>query len=382
MSKVFLTGITGLVGSAFVVALLRERKDVDFICLTRPNNAHSALERIQSIIKDECDFDSCPEALPEILKHISVIEGDVVTMNPDELAADPLLADVDTVFHCAADVNLGKDPTGKTFTINYKGTQNVLALAKKLNVKAFHYVSTAYVAGKTQGISMEAPSRATEFNNPYEESKFLSEKIVRSCGIPFSIYRPAIISGRLSDGRVRKPLAFYRLVEFLARLKSHNANKRHLDAANYIGMTLHFNVPASERIYFVPIDYVQKAITKAFQLPVANQTYHVTGDSPVNASEIRSAICRMLHIDQLTVFKDDEAKISDESKLISKFVGDLFPYVYTDIVFDQTNIRKAVGDSMLDWTYGQKGVEAIIRSYLSDFYSNVPWITKILAEEQ
>ena len=31
MKKVFLTGITGLVGSAFAVALLRERKDYEFV---------------------------------------------------------------------------------------------------------------------------------------------------------------------------------------------------------------------------------------------------------------------------------------------------------------------------------------------------------------
>ena len=45
MKKIFLTGITGLVGSAFAVALLRERKDYEIVCLARPGNGKNAAER-------------------------------------------------------------------------------------------------------------------------------------------------------------------------------------------------------------------------------------------------------------------------------------------------------------------------------------------------
>ena len=106
-------------------------------------------------------------------------------------------------------MNLGKDPTGKTFHINYDGTVNMLELARLVNAKAFHYVSTAYVAGKLVGRAMEAVPQESGFNNPYEESKCKAEMLVRNSGFPFTIYRPAIITGRRRDGRIRKPLAFY-----------------------------------------------------------------------------------------------------------------------------------------------------------------------------
>ena len=102
MKKVFLTGITGLVGSAFVVALLREREDFEIVCLARKSPVKSALQRTQEIIRDECEFNGCPEAADMILSRVSVIEGDVTTIEPEVMAKDPVLAGTDIIFHCAA----------------------------------------------------------------------------------------------------------------------------------------------------------------------------------------------------------------------------------------------------------------------------------------
>ncbi|MBR7155930.1 MAG: SDR family oxidoreductase, partial [Lentisphaeria bacterium] len=113
MNKVLVTGITGLVGSAFVVALSRERDDYEFVCLVRKGGGKSAAERVDSIIRDECVFDGCPEIADKVLSRISVVEGDVTSIDPEALAKDPVMQGVNIVFHCAADVNLGKDPTGK-----------------------------------------------------------------------------------------------------------------------------------------------------------------------------------------------------------------------------------------------------------------------------
>ena len=196
MNKILVTGVTGLVGSAFVVALLREREDYEIVCLVRRGGGKTAAERAESIIRDECAFDGCPEIADRILKKISVVEGDVTSIEPETLAKDEALKGVDIIFHCAADVNLGKDPTGKVFKINYHGTENMVALAKLLNAKEFHYVGTAYIAGKLQGTAIEDNPIDSGFNNPYEESKFKAEFLVRNSGIPFSVYRPAIVTGR------------------------------------------------------------------------------------------------------------------------------------------------------------------------------------------
>ena len=373
MEKIFLTGITGLVGSAFVVALLRERQDYEIVCLARKTAVKSAQQRTEEIIRDECRFDGCPELADRILKSVKVIEGDVTTINPEELAKNPLLAGTTIIFHCAADVNLGKDPTGRTYRINYNGTENMVKLAQLLKVKEFHYVGTAYIAGQLVGTAFENMPIDNGFNNPYEESKFKAEMLVRNSGIPFTIYRPAIITGRRSDGRIRKPLAFYRILEFLGKLKSHYCTKHHIDHTGWANLQINFATVPSEHVYFVPIDYVQEAIAALFQQPVNNQAYHITGESPLSTHQIENSICRVLRLDGTTVNGGPVAETMD-NKLMARFLGDLFPYFSSDIVFDQSNVRKALGDKILDWEYGQKGLEILIRSFYKDYFPNVEWL--------
>lgn len=380
MNKVFLTGVTGLVGSAFVAALLRERKDYQIICLARSGGGKTALQRTEQILRDECRFDGWPELADEILSHVQVIDGDVTTIDPEALSKDPMLKDVNIIFHCAADVNLGKDPTGRVFHINYDGTQKVVELAKLLNVKEFHYVATAYVAGKLTGTAYEQAPIDNGFNNPYEESKFKAEYLVRNSGIPFSIYRPGIVTGRRSDGRIRKPLAFYRILEFLGKIKSHRCSKLKVDPEAWLNMQLNFATFPSEHVYFVPIDYVQEVITALFQKPVNGTAYHVTGDSPVSTLQIEHAICRVLRLDGVSVGETKTSENQDD-KLMSRFLGDLFPYFSSDIIFDQSNVRKELGDKVLDWEYGMKGVETLVRSFYQDYFPNVEWLQKLATTE-
>ncbi|MBE6369418.1 MAG: NAD-dependent epimerase/dehydratase family protein [Lentisphaerae bacterium] len=379
MGKILLTGVTGLVGSAFVVALLRDKPSERFVCIARSNGGGSAADRVAKVLREQCEFDSCPEMADKVIAAVEVIDGDVVDIVPEELAKLDILQDVDRVFHCAADVNLGKDPTGKTYKINFGGTTNMVKLAQLLKVKEFHQVSTAYVAGRISGRAMEEQALNSGFNNPYEQSKFESEMLVRNSGIPFSVYRPAIITGRLSDGRVRRPLAFYRIVEFLAKLKQNRCMKAGLNPAEWVDMDLHFRTAASERVYFVPIDYVQQAITALFQKPVCNRTYHVTGNSPVQVHQIQRAICNILKIGAVEISVSKESEVENaapESNLMSKFLGDLLPYFASNITFDQRNITDALGSDFVNWDFGEVGLEKIVRSFINDFMPDSVWAEK------
>ena len=376
MDKIFLTGVTGLVGAAFVVETIRGGHDCEFVCLVRKSVGVPAVERLRSIIADECRFDGCPELVDKVLSRVTPLEGDLVTMDPQEIAARPEMKGVNKVFHCAADVNLGKDPTGKVYRINFGGTRNILAVAKAINAAEFHYVGTAYIAGKLKGTAYEDNPIDSGFNNPYEESKYKAEMLVRASGIPFSIYRPGIITGRRGDGRIRKPLAFYRILEFLGKLKSHHCNKQHVSPENWFELELNFGTQPSDRIYFTPIDYVKDAIAQLFWKPVNGTAYHITGDSPVTTRQIQEAVCRVLRIDGISIDANHGTDRPDD-KLISRFIGDLFPYFSSEITFDQSNVRKALGDSALDWVYGTDSLEALIRSYYQDYFPKVDWLQKI-----
>ena len=159
--RILLTGLTGLVGSSVVVALARERRDISFVCLVRGSGGVSAAQRAREVIRSECAFEGCPEACEDVLSRVSVIEGDVTSIDVEKLSADPLLRGVRKVIHCAADVNLGKDPTGRVFTVNYEGTRRMVDLAKRLGVDEFHYVATAFVAGRQTGEILVVPREKT-----------------------------------------------------------------------------------------------------------------------------------------------------------------------------------------------------------------------------
>ena len=51
MKKVLITGITGLVGSAFAVNVLKRDEQVRFLAITRSKNESSAEERVKEAIK-------------------------------------------------------------------------------------------------------------------------------------------------------------------------------------------------------------------------------------------------------------------------------------------------------------------------------------------
>ena len=253
------------------------------------------------------------------------------------------------MFHCAADLNLGKDPEGKTYATNMNGTLNAVEAVKRFNIPRFQYVSTAYVAGTFAGRVMEDTMPATGWINSYERSKFDAEKYVReNVGVPYTIYRPSIIVGRLSDGLIRKPLAFYRILEFLGRLKSHRCHKLGLPPNAPLKMRIRIKSKTSDRIYFVPVDYVQAAISRLFFKPVENKCYHITGESPVTTKDIEASVVQTLKVNGMKIVESAD-DLTPQEKMVQAMIGDLMPYFVSNITFDSSNVRAELGPEILDW---------------------------------
>lgn len=361
MKKILMTGITGLVGAGFATNLLRNNPDYAIVSLSRSFGNKSGLDRTIEIIKKQCEMDNKTDA-EELLSRIEIIEGTLENFPEAEMQSK---GPYDTFFHCAASVNLGKDPDKKTYNTNFYGTKSALSVAKKLGLKTFHYVGTAYVAGKSKGIVMEDSMPATDWNNSYEKSKFDSEKLVRESGFDYTIYRPAIIVGKLSDGVIRKPLAFYRILEFLAKVKISGCKRAGLPLNGKFSTNLRLAAGTSDKIYFVPQDYVQQTIAKLFVLPVCNKTYHLTGMSPVSTEMIAIAVCEALQTTGLCIV-DNVENPSKEEKLVQRMLDDLLPYFKSDITFDNTNVINALGKEVLDWNLDLDFLRKMIHAYYKE----------------
>jgi len=363
--KILLTGITGLVGASVVTALLRKHPDYSVVAVCRGNSAQTAQERAEKTLKAQCDFDGDPDSYDSIISRVTVIQGDVTKMPFDEVAK---YAPFDVMFHCAADVNLGKDPEGKTYATNMNGTLQAVETLNRFNIPAFHYVSTAYVAGKSVGRVMEDSMPATDWVNSYERSKFNAEKYVRdNVKVPFTIYRPSIIVGRLKDGLIRKPLAFYRILEFFGRLKSNRAHKAGVPANMPMDLSMRIPSATSELIYFVPVDYVQKAISTLFEKPQHGRTYHITGDSPVTTEMIRVALSEIMQVSGLQLVDKLENPTRDEL-LVSRMLEDLLPYFTTQIIFDNSNVYEDLGAEALSWKQDVPFLRRMAYSYFKQDY--------------
>lgn len=144
-------------------------------------------------------------SLDDCLDKITVISSDLSTIKKGTLDQ----YNFDTVIHCAGSTNLlnTNDSKELVYNQNFLVTKNLL---KELptSVNRFLYISTAYSFGiqNNKVNDFIENYEVSNFRNPYEQSKYESERFVKeTCkikNINAQILRPSIICGRLID----KPL--------------------------------------------------------------------------------------------------------------------------------------------------------------------------------
>ena len=83
------------------------------------------------------------------------------------------------VFHLAAFARLWASPSDIFFKVNVEGTKNVLATAIEKNISKFVYTSSTAVFGPSINHPIsESDPRTIGFNNDYDLSKCMAEKLV------------------------------------------------------------------------------------------------------------------------------------------------------------------------------------------------------------
>jgi 3beta-hydroxy-delta5-steroid dehydrogenase/steroid delta-isomerase len=143
---------------------------------------------------------------------LEVIEGDIC--DPETVAA--AVADVDTVFHTAAIIDLmgGASVTEeyrqRSFKVNVTGTENLVRAAQAAGVKRFVYTASNSVVmgGKKISGGDETLPYTERFNDLYTETKVAAEKFVLSQngveGLLTCSIRPSGIWGRGDQTMFRK----------------------------------------------------------------------------------------------------------------------------------------------------------------------------------
>lgn len=191
---ILMTGATGYLGAIVVASLLRDTA-AQITCLTRSMHDRKAL--LEPIIEEwEAQSHGCwSDAVEERIHQMTLPEdlSDVANLAPQ-------LEGVDEIIHCAG--CLDYYDIEKLQAVNVGYTAHLLVLARRLALKRFVYVSTAYSCGYQTHITAEAllpepPADPTQ----YTRTKREAERLVAASGVPFVVMRPSILIGTSDTGR-------------------------------------------------------------------------------------------------------------------------------------------------------------------------------------
>lgn len=171
MSKLFITGGAGFIGSAFVRLLLNERPDfelINFDALTYAGN----LDNLADLESDRHHF----------------VRGDIAVRD-DVLASLPESCDAIVNFAAESHVDRSIASAGEFLRTNIVGTQVLLDAARERNVRRFLQVSTDEVMGSLKDDEETFFSEDSGFapNSPYAASKASAEHFVRAAHHTFGL---------------------------------------------------------------------------------------------------------------------------------------------------------------------------------------------------
>jgi thioester reductase-like protein len=198
--RILLTGATGFLGRQILRILLERYPQARLALLARGSASQSAAQRVEALIER---FGAA-----EARDRIKIFTADTAAERAGLSERDwSAAADgVTRVIHTAASVRFDME-LDEARRINAGGARNLLALAQEAHRRGslcnFVYVSTAFVAGRREGLAGEDELDIGQaFRNTYERSKCEAEALVRARmgEVPTVIARPSIVVGDSRTG--------------------------------------------------------------------------------------------------------------------------------------------------------------------------------------
>jgi thioester reductase-like protein len=260
LGAVLITGATGFIGME-VLARFLQRTERPVYALVRARDDAQAAARLTETMRS---FFGSPEPYPG---RVVAIPADIERpgLGLDRGRSNSLAEQVTDVVHSAASVSFTL-PLDRSRQINVDGTARMLEFAelceRRGRLERFSYISTAYVAGAHTGQFCEHELDVGQnFRNPYEQSKFEAEMLVRAHEgrLPIQIFRPSIVVGEQTTGWTPSFNVLYTPMKAFVR-----------------GSLPALPARRSAPVDVVPVDYVADAVYQLSCEPVDGlQTYHL-----------------------------------------------------------------------------------------------------------
>ncbi|MEN8117535.1 MAG: SDR family oxidoreductase [Bacteroidota bacterium] len=344
MKTAIVTGVTGFIGSRVACKLLKCGWSVH--ALGRGKAGYSFSKRVISAIDNICGFPLKREIFENLHCHeVDICKDDLGLQNQN--AAQQFGTNA-ILFHIAGDTRFKPPSPEAQFKINVTGSLNVIQTLRNSLASVVH-VSTAYVAGRRQGIVMEDElDEGQELRNNYEKTKLKAEievtKLCRELGIPLSITRPSIIINDSVTGRSPTLTHFNALVDVITRIQLHFKNNKNEIARKEI------RIPVTPNAYpnLAPVNPVVDALIEIGTNTRAHgKTFHLCHPAPQPNSEIMNILVKAFHVkDRIRLSFVDEIpqKLSWTEEMMLRSLKQYLPYLNEYCTFDVTNTKSIIPD--------------------------------------
>ncbi|MCP4639128.1 MAG: NAD-dependent epimerase/dehydratase family protein [bacterium] len=268
---VFMTGAGGFIGRNIVARYLA-RPGVELLLIEHPGFVDRLRQHVAEVL---------PKG--EDASRVQVLEGDITKpgLGLSDEARDTVRASMTHALHLAAIYDLSV-PAEVAHRVNVDGTRNVLDLLEGApRLERFGHISTCAVSGSFEGTFTEDDFDVGQsFKNHYEETKYLSEKLVRERRdrIPTAIFRPGYVVGDSKTGEFDKIDGPYFALVAISR-------------------NLHLIMPegGESKCNAPPVDYVTDACVCLLEdSESTGRVYHLTDPAPLTWNAFTDRACAAL----------------------------------------------------------------------------------------
>lgn len=351
-----ITGATGFVGSHLALRWLLNNTDARIGCMVRAADAAAGLRRLHAAMSQAAA--DAGIALDDLLARVDALPGDL--NDPAWIdRAEAWMQGPTELIHCAANLSFREVDRAAIWRSNVEGTAAVLRVLPRLpGIAAFNYVSTAYVAGDRQGeILAGEQHRPSNFNNPYEHSKWTAEGLVRTAcaasATPWRILRPSIVIGHSQTYRMSSQSGFYQVVDTLLQFS------RRLQAA---ADPILLPVTVGTNLDLIPIDKVVDEIMTLIAAgdATANRTFHVVAADPLQLADVLRELTPMSGV--AIEVNGLDTPLSPVAKLVMHRLRYYMPYFVFARRFDRSSVQAALGSAPDRINIEQ--LRAFVRSYM------------------
>jgi len=214
---IFLTGVTGYIGS-YVAHQLLTQFDDRLAVLVRAKSPEAAVQRLWKSLQLHMDFDTFAQHVHRFDIYLGDLTAPDLGLSPERRKA--LVHSMDSVLHIAASLNRKSAKT--CFNVNLRGTLSILKLARDATdhhgLRRFSDVSTVAVSGvrKDDVVSHEDMVQWDRSDyDPYARTKKFCEHMVHELlsDVPTTVFRPSTVLG---DSRFAETTQFDMVRAFVA----------------------------------------------------------------------------------------------------------------------------------------------------------------------